>query len=233
MNKLQSNHITILLMLAITIFAILLHATLTDEALVRIQYLEKDIKNKEVEILELIEKATKYRDENMYLRTRPIELEDEVIYFCNIQKETGLDIEILLYIHRKSIEYNLDIGLVLGMIERESNFNNDLIYYNEWNDTYDRGLCQINSQWQEFYWELAGHIREFEDEYVFNPYLNIDMSLAHLRFQMDIFDNDWIKALGAYNRGENGLRLFEENNGTYNTEYALDVLERSLKYMRK
>lgn len=233
MNNLKGNHITILLMFSVTIFAILLYAVMTDEAMSRIATLEHDISERNSEIAELIDRVTGLRDENMYLKMRPVMLEDEVIYFYEVQKKTGLDIELLLYIHRKTIEYDLDISLVLGLIEKESNFNTELVYYNEWNDTYDRGLCQLNSQWQEFYWELSGNDGDFKDEYVFDPYLNVDMALAHMRFQMDIFDNDWIKALGGYNRGADGLRMYKQRNGTYDTDYALDILERSLQYMRR
>ncbi len=187
----------------------------------------------EQELSEAFDIVTGYRDENARLKLRPVILKNEIKYWLNIIEYTGLDIDLLLYIQEKCIEYDVKLDVVLGLIQVESNFDNSVINYNDWNDTYDRGLMQINSGYEKYYWNLSNIDKEFDGKLVSNPYYNVELGISYLRYQLDNFNNYYIEALGAYNRGLEGYKEYVRINNTKMTEYASKVLKFSNQFMKE
>jgi soluble lytic murein transglycosylase len=63
---------------------------------------------------------------------------------------------------------------------------------------------------------VAGRIRRPAPaaEDLFIPDLNISLGTAHLRYLLDLYDGDRIRALAAYNGGENAVARWNRQSGT-------------------
>lgn len=73
------------------------------------------------------------------------------------------------------------------------------------------GLCQIKEQTAR---EMGfnGKIKD-----LYNPFINALYAAKYLRYQMDRYDDDWVRSLAAYNRGSSGSHV-------YNSDYVGKVM---------
>lgn len=230
---LSENKMMICTIVIVIIFAFLVHIVMVEDAMNKVKTLEVENEEMRSDIARLCDVATGYRDENVNLKLRPVLLEDEVLYFIKVYEITKLEPELLMHIQRKSIEYDVPLDIIFAVIEKESHFDNSVTNYNEWNDTHDRGLMQINTGYEDYYWSLTNIKEEYSSDLVVNPYYNVELGISYLRYQLDRFENYIVPALGAYNRGENGYKTFVNSNDTVMTDYAEDVLEKSIKFMKE
>ena len=78
------------------------------------------------------------------------------------------------------------------------------------------GLCQVKlktAKWVGYRGNARG---------LFNPYTNAGLAGKYLRYQLDRYNGDWIKAISAYNRGSARL--------TKNRKYVNLVLNNTLRF---
>ena len=225
-NAFMNNDI-IMNILIIVVLAFMLSLLLSDDLVAsykdRIIELEQENEIIGQELATSLDIITGYKDEVRSLKLRPVILENEIKYWIDVQNKTGLDIDLLLHIQEKCIDYDVKLSIILGMIQAESNFDNTTINYNAWNNTYDRGLMQINSGYEEYYWNLSNINEKFDGKLVSNDYYNVELGISYLRYQLNNFDGYYVPALGAYNRGYEGYKKYVGVNNTEMTEYALRV----------
>jgi soluble lytic murein transglycosylase-like protein len=71
------------------------------------------------------------------------------------------------------------------------------------NGTIDMGLMQLNSAYA--WWFASVHYTGEEEFDPYNPYHNLEVGLKHLAWLGDYYNNNWIKALSAYNAGRGAV----------------------------
>lgn len=133
---------------------------------------------------------------------------------------------------------NIPYTLALAFFHSESEFNPNAI---NWNGTlsYDSGISQTNSKFEEFYRERAIQYCDLPKNVVFDP-MNPDHSiragiggLVHwlkVCQSMKLSEkNKVIYALGIYNRGEKGMRDYIRDNKTFVTPYSIKILKKKEK----
>ena len=125
-------------------------------------------------------------------------------YFTNVP----LSHELQDYIIRTCGDYGVVPAIVMAMIERESDYNPNLIG----DDGRAYGLMQI--------WPLY-HSKRMEKlgcTYLLDPYHNVMVGVDYLAELLGKYNGDYAKALTAYNRGS--------YQGTV-TQYAKSILNRA------
>lgn len=116
------------------------------------------------------------------------------------------------YIYEICADENVPVTLVMAMIDHESKFNPE-----EVSKTDDYGLMQIN---KINYDQLAEDYRCAD---MLNPYQNVFCGVKVLGSYLKKYDNDYAKALMAYNMGEYGAKK-AWSNGITSTDYTVSVL---------
>lgn len=131
-----------------------------------------------------------------------------------------LSADILKFIWEKTNEKGVDYLSFLALIKTESNFNPELIYYND-NGTIDYGLVQINSANIKRLSKKIG-IKKVD---VFNPYHNIMLGLEELMESREYWkreyagDNLDLVMYMSYNMGNYGSRKFIKKHGLIDSQY--------------
>jgi soluble lytic murein transglycosylase-like protein len=92
------------------------------------------------------------------------------------------------------IKYNVPINFAMAMAKKESNFYSKCKNYNDWNDSWDRGIFQLNDK----------SFNLSEDDF-FNPEINARYGLQYYAEQLNDFHNCYT-AMIAYNWGPNRVR---------------------------
>lgn len=132
---------------------------------------------------------------------------EEVTYF-----DVPLSHSLQRYIYEVCADENVPVTLVMAMIEHESNFNPETI-----SSTDDYGLMQINTI----------NNSELEEKYravdMLNPYQNVFCGVKIIGSYLEKYDNDYAKALMAYNMGDYGARK-AWSNGVTSTDYTVHIL---------
>jgi len=94
-----------------------------------------------------------------------------------------------------ALYYEVPITIALAMAEVESGFRPRAVGYNRSNNSYDRGLFQLNS--------LSFHHLSTDD--FFDPATNTNYALEYLSSMYEEF-GDWESAIIAYNQGPSRLK---------------------------
>jgi len=100
-----------------------------------------------------------------------------------------------------NMDTNIPLVLLIRLIERESNWNERLVYLNQ-NGTSDYGLMQLNSRY------LDEYARRYYDGCVldpFDPAANLEVGMRYLRHLYETTGN-WFGAVCAYNAGLSRVR---------------------------
>lgn len=116
------------------------------------------------------------------------------------------------YIYEVCSDNGVPVTLVMSMIDTESSFNPETVSKSD-----DYGLMQINSINHE---QLA---EEYRCADMLDPYQNIFCGVKIIKSYLDKYDNDFTKALMAYNMGDYGARK-AWSNGVTSTDYTVKVL---------
>lgn len=140
-------------------------------------------------------------------------LTEEQVYFYRIPsnyRQTCKELAENLHISYK-VMYNL--------VLKESDWNSKAINKNK-NGTYDIGLTQINSSnFEYFYWKiLKKDITKsvnFKSFYLV-PETNLKTGMLYLRWLLNYFDQDYYKAVMAYNCGLTKVKRGDIPPSTYN-----------------
>ncbi len=141
----------------------------------------------------------------------------------NLAEKANTSVDIIKIIEKVSRKYNVPFELAYEVVRLESNFNEKLTNYNEWNDTFDRGLFQLNDNTSPWLAEKVG-IKDFNYEMTYDPELSASMGMWYLSYLYSRFDN-WHDALTAYNRGIHGLEKFKERTGSSRSVYSRKILK--------
>lgn len=133
--------------------------------------------------------------------------ETEVTYF-----DIPLSKNLQKYIYEICVDEEVPVTLVMAMIEHESKFDQEIV-----SSTDDYGLMQINE---------INH-SELEEKYraadMLNPYQNVFCGVKIIGSYLKKYDNDYAKALMAYNMGDYGAKK-AWSNGVTSTDYTVHIL---------
>lgn len=102
--------------------------------------------------------------------------------------------KITLAILQNAKEWEISINFAFALAKKESEFNPRRKNYNEWNDSWDRGLFQLNNK----------SFTLSEEEY-FNPDINSHKGLQYFHQQFLTFNDNYLAML-AYNWGPNRVK---------------------------
>lgn len=125
------------------------------------------------------------------------------------------------YIYEVCVDENVPVTLVMAMIERESDFDQDAI-----GSTDDYGLMQINKINHEMLKE------EYRAADMLNPYQNVFCGIKIIGSYIEKYEGDYGKALMAYNMGDYGARKAWDN-GITSTSYSKAILELMSDYEKE
>lgn len=146
----------------------------------------------------------------------------------DISQATPLDFKTALIMVDYANTYQLDVSLLLGLMELESNFNQY-----EVGTSQDRGYMQIipsTEKWlaQAFSQELGF---EYDPERIYEPEYNIGLAVVYLNTLKKAYGNNYDRILSEYNRGPYNLQKYYEKYATYETSYSRVVLSKANKYL--
>lgn len=96
------------------------------------------------------------------------------------------------YIEKYSALYDLDEYFVMGVISAESRFSEEAVSHKS-----AKGLMQLQDETARWCAEKFG----IEGE-IYSPAVNIQIGCAYLRYLLDLFDENEVNALAAYNAGQ-------------------------------
>lgn len=139
---------------------------------------------------------------------------------------TNLDYDDCEFIVNECKNNNLDPFIVLGIIKRESDFNPMAQ-----GAAGERGLGQLMENTAKTVAENLGY--DYEPDKLFDSRYNLKLTITQISYLIKLYDNDLHKALTAYNRGQQGLIDYMENNEkNYSavSDYSANVLKFANEY---
>lgn len=116
------------------------------------------------------------------------------------------------YIYEVCTDEGVPVTLALAMIEHESQFNPEVV-----SSTNDYGLMQINEVNHEWLEE------DFHCADMLNPYQNVFCGIKIIAKYIEKYEDDYGKALMAYNMGDYGAQKAWES-GVSDTNYSSTIL---------
>ena len=188
----------------------------------------EELQPQEIVIHTSIEKSLGIKIDNEIRELKnKITKEEITIYDIPLLKE----LQRYTYIICKEFDVNYELALAVMKLETGHTFDIKCVsknYKNKKVVSLDRGLFQINSNYEAWYAELAG-LKEWD---VFNPYDNIRMGVAGLRHykglwedKVDDVDELKIRTLNSYNMGHSGFIKYENNTGKISRAYDRRIFE--------
>lgn len=124
-----------------------------------------------------------------------------------------LDESTQLFIIRKCEETNIEPTIILAMIDRESDFEADVI--GDGGDSF--GLMQIQPKWHTERMDKLG-VNDLLD-----PEQNVAVGIDYMEEMLAKYDGNTDMALVAYNAGPTGAYEHWFSKGVYSSEYSEDV----------
>lgn len=131
-----------------------------------------------------------------------------------------MDADLQEFVYCLSYGYNMDFPFVMAVMQRESQFNPNVI-----SSTNDYGLMQINEINHQWLKESLG-IEDF-----LNPYQNTRAGLFILRKLFEKYE-DPQKVLMAYNMGESGAACLWDK-GIYSTDYSESIMKSAADFSKQ
>ena len=119
-------------------------------------------------------------------------------------------------IKQASVKRRVPAMMLAGLCKQESDFDPTCKSYNKSDDSWDRGICQINNKAFPY----------ITDAQAFDPAFAIDWAAQHLRNLHDSGCVNWYETLLAYNGGMGAVYAYRKGQG-YNLSYADDIFELS------
>lgn len=185
-----------------------------------LERLKDELKDKE-ELEKKVERIEEFIDLDAYT-------DEDLNRAKDISEATPLDFKTALIMVDYANTYQLDVSLLLGLMELESNFNQY-----EVGTSQDRGYMQIipsTEKWlaQAFSQELGF---EYDPERIYEPEYNIGLAVVYLNTLKKAYGNNYDRILSEYNRGPYNLQKYYEKYATYETSYSRVVLSKANKYL--
>lgn len=138
---------------------------------------------------------------------------ENVVYY-----DVPLSQSLQRFMYEVCADEDVPVSLIIAMIDKESQFNPEVV-----SDTGDYGLMQINTVNHE----------ALEEQYraadMLNPYQNVFCGIKVISSYLKTYENDYNKALMAYNMGNYGASRAWEN-GIEFTSYTENILSRMSEY---
>ncbi len=146
------------------------------------------------------------------------------------QQLTNFSYDECRFIIKESKEKDLDPFIVLGVIKRESDFNPHAK-----GAAGERGLGQLMENTARPVAENIGYV--YDPDKLFDVRYNLKLTITQIGYLYNLYNRDIHKALTAYNRGQQGLIDYMENNMTTNanpaeSDYSLKVLIFAAEYKK-
>lgn len=139
-----------------------------------------------------------------------VEEESEMVLY-----DVPLSEDLQIYIVNLCEEHHIDPTIILAMIERETQFNADLIGDN--GNSY--GLLQIQPRWHSARMDKLG-VTDLLD-----PYQNVAVAVDYLAELVVKYDGNIEMALVAYNAGPTGAYNGWFSKGIYSSHYSETVVK--------
>ncbi|UMZ73639.1 stalk domain-containing protein [Natranaerofaba carboxydovora] len=127
----------------------------------------------------------------------------------------------------KTKEYGIDIHVVLGLIQVESNFDPE----NVGSVAGARGLLQVMPSTAERVANSHGY--EFNSELLFDAKYNIKIGTTYLKERYEKYDGDLHRVLSAYNMGSENLESYIQTHGTAESDFSNTVLKQADIYKER
>ncbi len=145
-----------------------------------------------------------------------------------ISEDTPLNLQTAIEIVKYSNKFDLEISLILGLIELESNFKQYEVGASQ-----DRGYMQIIPSTEKWLFDEYGALLEFDYDpsKIFEADYNIGLGSLYLYHLKERYGRDKDRILSEYNRGPYNLRKYYARYLTYETIYSKTVKARSQKYL--
>lgn len=149
----------------------------------------------------------------------PVEEEIPVVEEVKILYDVPLDADLQDHIIEACRIHGIDPAIVLGMIQRETQFSPELI--GDGGKSF--GLMQIQKRWHE------DRMEKLNVTDLMNPYQNVVVGIDYLAELLEKYDGDLEMALIGYNSGPTGAREDYFSKGIYSNGYSREVLANSEK----
>lgn len=146
------------------------------------------------------------------------------------QQLTNFSYDDCLFIVKECKDIDLDPFIVLGVIKRESDFNP----YAK-GAAGERGLGQLMENTARPVAENIGYV--FDPDKLFDVRYNLKLTITQIGYLHNLYNKDIHKVLTAYNRGQQGLVNYIENNMSSNanpaeSDYSKKVLIFATEYKK-
>ncbi len=153
--------------------------------------------------------------------------EQELQNVKEIANKTPLDYKTAIIVDYYADKFDLDISLVLGVIDLESQFNQY-----EVGSAQDRGYMQIIPSTEKWLFNEYGELLKFnyDPQRIFEPEYNIGLGCLYLYQLKTRHGSNIHRILSEYNRGPYNLKKYYDKHGTYVTKYSKTAKERASKY---
>lgn len=149
----------------------------------------------------------------------PVEEEIPVVEEVKIRYDVPLDEDLQDFIIEAAGQHGIDPAIVLGMIQRETEFDPELI--GDGGKSF--GLMQIQKRWHEDRMERLGVWD------LMNPYQNVAVGIDYLAEMLEKYDGDLEMALIGYNSGPTGAYEDYFSKGIYSNSYSQTVVANTEK----
>ncbi len=144
-----------------------------------------------------------------------------------IADNTPLDLETSITVVDYADKFDLDVSLILGVIDLESDFKQY-----EVGAAQDRGYMQIIPSTEKWLFKEYGNLLSFDynPKNIFDPEYNIGVGCLYLHELKSKHGDNEHRILSEYNRGPYNLKRYYDKHGTYETSYSKTVRARARKY---
>jgi soluble lytic murein transglycosylase-like protein len=127
-----------------------------------------------------------------------------------------------LFLVQEAKRYNVDPYIVYELIKIESgNTFNPKLVGPETKYGHAYGMTQFMKNTAPWIASMAD--LPYEHEMLFDPYYSIQLAIVYLDFLHKRYDENWDKALTAYNRGIFGLESYIQKYGHAKSSYAVKI----------
>lgn len=169
----------------------------------------------------LVQQQTILEQDLLHRQIQVDQLEEELNKIYRFSEHYETEPEIIASVFRESKKYDLNPLIMLELIKTESNFNPKA-----WSHKDAMGLCQIRPVTAKAVAEKMG--LEYRPELLLDAEYSIKLGTYHLAELVDLFDQDYHKALTAYNRGIKGMQDYTKRTGSPVSSYSKKIRENSL-----
>lgn len=167
---------------------------------------------------------TEMKQELIEWQQKTQELSNELEKINRFTLNYGTKPEITAAVLRESEKFEVEPTVMFELIKVESKYNPEAI-----SPDGAAGLCQLRPMTAQSLSKELGI--SYSDEQLFNIDYNIMLATYYLAKLLNVTDNDYHKALTAYNRGIGGLQKYIARTGTGISHYSSRIYEESMNIL--